>query len=435
MDTSGRVPPHSVEAERAVLGSIILDNRAISRVRGIMLEEDFYYESHRRIYRSMIALKAKGEPIDPVTLGTNLLDSGELERVGGALALNDLLDGVATVANIEHYAKQISNKAIIRRMMYAAQEIVAAGYAGQVDFDEFINSSRSSIVRAAAGAVDISSGARKIDEDLKEAWKQITENNEPDGLIKTGIAAIDRTTGGLFPGLLTVLAARPAMGKSCVGLNIGINVAKQRKKVMLITMEDTRYFVVLRLLARFSDIDLQKLTLRTVIPNDYPRVLQGVTGLSSLPFWVDDTSSLSIDQIKTRVAMHHEEHGLDLLVIDHLLEIDAEAENETQKVSKAAAGARDIAKDLGIPVLLLHQLNRGVESRSDKRPMLSDLKQAGKVEEVCRQAWFLYRPGYYTAEEEERRDLQLIVAKSNHGKTGTVKLWGRSFAHVYPRMG
>jgi replicative DNA helicase len=195
--------------------------------------------------------------------------------------------------------------------------------------------------------------------------------------------------------------------------------------VLLITMEDTRYFVVLRLLARFADIDLTQLTLRTVKTDSYHRLVDAINVLSGLPFDVLDASSLSTDQIRAVTSTYKEQYGLDLLIVDHLLETEEEAENETQRVTKAAKGYRDIAKDEHIPVLLLHQLNRAVEMRSDKRPILSDLKQAGKVEEAARVVWFLYRGGYYAGGEAEdhRRDAELIVAKSSHGPTGTVKLW------------
>lgn len=428
-----KVPPHDAQAERALLGSTLMDNKVLLRVGGIVQPEDFYYEQHRRIFAAMRALASARTPIDPVTLGTRLLESGELDKIGGAMAINDLLDGTATAANAEHYAQKIAEKAVVRRLLYAASEVVATAYSGYEDFNAFVAAARESIVKAAVATQDTANAPRKIDEDLKEAWRNITEGREMEGVIKTGIDTVDRTTGGLFPGLLTVLAGRPSMGKSCVGLNIAINVAKQGKKVLLLTMEDTRYFVVLRLLARFADIDLQRLTLSMAGREDYPSILNAITKLTDLPFWVDDTSGLTVDQIRSRVAAHREEHGLDLLVVDHLLEIDADAENETLKVSKAAAGARDIAKELYIPVLLLHQLNRGVEQRSDKRPMLSDLKQTGKVEEVARQVWFLFRPAYYDGDgDESRRDIQMIIAKSNHGRTGVAKLWG-DLSRMYVR--
>jgi len=419
------VPPNDAAAEQAILGAVMLDNRVLSRIGGGIRDEDFYYESNRRIYQAMQQLKNKMTPIDPVTLGTHLRDSGMLESIGGAMAINKLVDDIATVANVEHYAKIVSNKAVVRKMLYAAKEIVANAYIGTMDFDEYIAQSRTAIVKAAASSIRKEGGPRRIDEDLKDAIRDIMEGKEPPGLVKTGINNIDLTVGGLFAGLLTVLAARPAMGKSCLALNVGINVALSGKKVLVITLEDTRYFLTLRLLSRFADVDLQALTLRSVHPDSYPRLIQGVTKLSGLPFWVDDTSGMSVDQIRTLVHAHKEEHGLDLLIVDHILEIGADAENETARVSKVAAGSRDLVKELNIPGLYLHQLNREVEKRPGKRPVLADLKQAGKVEEVARSGWMLYRPAYYEDDEDDtRRDVQLIVAKSSHGKTGNIRLWG-----------
>ena len=419
-----RVPPHDLAAELAALGAVLIDNAALPTITGLVKPADFYFAKHGLILQAMIDLRATGMPIDQITIAGHLRDRGEYDRAGGISTLSAITDGASTSANAAHYARVIAEKATVRAVLVAAQEVAAKACDGYGKFDDFVSEARSKITLA-AGRLELGrDGPRGISDDLKAAYLDISEQRVPTGLVRTGIDTIDRATGGLFPGLLTVLAGRPSMGKSCLGLNIGINVARQGKRVLYVTMEDTRYFVVLRLLSRFADCDLTALTLRTVHPDAYPRLLHAITQLDGLPFYVDDASRLTPEQIHARAANLRETNGLDLVIIDHLMEVKAEGESDTARVSNAVEGIRDIVKELNIPGLLLHQLNRGVEMRADKRPTMADLKQTGRVEEVCRAAWFLYRPAYYDGDDLDRRDIQLIVGKANHGRTGTVKLWG-----------
>lgn len=423
--TEGRVPPYDREAERAILGAVLLNNYALEKVRASLTAEDFYVEAHRRVYVAMIDMAMRSEPVDHVTLGSELIKRGDMEKIGGPMALDGLTDSVATIANVDHYAEIVRRKAAVRRMIYAAQEVAASGFANSGSEEEYLEGARSSVARAAQFAAG--DGPVKIDQDLSELWNELQQAGDPPGLVKTGIDIIDRVTGGLWAGQLYVVAGRPGMGKSAFGVNIATNVALGGKKVLYITMEDVRKFVVRRMLARFADIDLHDLTLRNVrSPEQWKRITDAMTRLNQQhPLWLEDSGGLTSSAVAQIAAAHRAIHGLDLLVVDHLSEYADTGESETSITTRAAQRTRDVAKELSIPVILLAQLNRKVEERPNKRPMLPDLRQSGAIEQVARNVWFLYRPSYYSNDEDadERRDLELIVAKASHGKTGTLRLW------------
>ena len=416
-----KAPPADITAETALLGSILLDNRVMKKALLEISAEHFYLEKHRTIFEAMHRLWSTGTPIDAVTIVSDLKDAGTYERMGGAMTLAQLTDQVSTVVHAPAYAKRIRHKAAARNVVYTALEIANEGFEGVADIDEYLATARARMTEASSGLVSLD-GPKKIDDLLTVAYNDVASGKLPEGVAPTGIANLDFTTSGLWPGLLTVLAGRPGMGKSAFVLNVAINVAKSGRKVLYITMEDTRYFVVLRLLARFADVDLQGLMSRNLSPDGLARLVQGMVPLTNQPFWVDDTSGITSTQIAARVANFKEQHGLDLLVVDHLGEVTDTAESETAAISRAARNFRDLAKELHIPVLLASQLNRKVEDRPDKRPRLADLRQSGTIEQMARFVWFLYRPGYYSG-DEDAKDVQLIVAKASHGKTGTIRLF------------
>lgn len=430
----GRVPPYSMEAETACIGSILLNNDVLSKVAAALRTEDFYVDAHRRIYEAISELASSNKPIDIVTLGERLKEKGDLEKIGGAIALNNLTDAVAATANVEHYAGIVRDSAAVRKMIYSAQEVAAKGFsAAMQDPGKYLSESRVAVTEAAS-ALTGTGLPRQVDGDLSQVIRDLEEAEQPKGLVKTGVEPIDQLTGGLFPGLLYVLGGRPSMGKSALGLNIATNVTRNDKKVLYMTPEDTRYFVILRQLARFADVDLTDLVLRNIKPDDWPRIVEGAVQISGKPLWVDDTPSRTADQIRQVVAMHQAQHGTELVVFDHLGEIrdDDNSESKTLATESAVMACRDMAKELNIPFLLLVQLNRGVESRTDKRPTLADLRQSGAIEQIARNVWFIYRRGYYEKDCAEDPDVQLIVAKANHGKTGTIKLWSK-LSRMYMR--
>lgn len=421
MTEAGHKPPFDQQAEESVLGSVLLNNDALANVLPILRPEHFYVRSNRVVYQAMVDLGGQGKSLDAVTIGTHLKAKGELKKIGGAVALNNLTDQIVTSVRAGEYARIVRDLHAQRSVIYAAQEIIAKGYSGVSNTEEYLTESQKAIALAASSAT-YGGGPRQIDADIKEIFGDLETGREPEGIVKTGIPIIDHITGGLWPGLLTVVAGRPSMGKSCFVLNVAANVALSGKKVLYFTLEDVRKYTVRRLLSRFANIDLTDLTLRKITDTQWPNLIQAANNLSgNKPLWIEDASALSSSAIHQIAAAHKMLHGLDLLIIDHLGEV-SERGDQTERASKAAATCRDIAKALGIPVLLASQLNREVEKRPNKRPQLADLKQSGRIEEVARSVWFLYRPGYYDGDEKSRQ-LELIVAKANHGKTGTLKHW------------
>lgn len=430
----GRIPPYDRAAEAACLGAILLNNEAFGVVSSILRPEQFYVESHRRIYEAIVDLAREGAPIDSVTLGTQLMDKGDLEKIGGAVVLSSLTDAVATAANVDHYAETVRDHAAVRAVIYAAQEIVATGFSGGMEsVPSYLSTARSAMIKASAALVG-SGGPRTVEGDVRQIVKDIELGVPLKGLVQTGIENIDKLTGGLHPGLLYVIGARPAMGKSCFVLNVATNAALAGKRVLYITLEDVIYLVTLRLLARFSDIDLDDLVLRQIKEAEWPNLIHAANKVSNFSLWLEDAPALTGDRIRQIAAMHQNSKGLDLLVVDHLGEISPEGKPSslTEETEAAAKAMRDIAKELGIPVLLAVQLNRGVENRNDKRPTLADLRQSGAIEQIARCVWFLYRRGYYVQDCEDDPDTQLIVAKANHGKIGTIKLWS-DLSRMYMR--
>lgn len=427
-----RIPPYDASAEAAVLGAILLDNARSVEVAAALSPGDFYLEAHRRIYETMVELADRGSAIDAVVLGSALRDAGHLEKIGGAVVIAGLTDACAVPSQAETYARIVHEKAVARRVIYSAQEIVAEGYSirSEDELMEWLGSVRERIALASE-VRGLSEGPKKIDQDLVQAYEEIASGKLPEGVVKTGISTLDDMIGGLWPGLMTVLAARPGMGKTAIGINIAINAVLAGRKVLYLTLEDTRMNLVLRLLARFSNVDLLNLIHRRVRPEDYGGIIKGINALSGINLWVDDTAGMDTTKIRAMVAAHKLRYGLDLLVVDHLHEINEKADDPTESVSIAATRTRDLAKDLNIPALLLAQLNREVEKRTDKRPIMSDLRQAGKIEEAARSILFLYRAGAYR-NDPDSRELEIVVAKQTHGRTGMARAWV-DLPHMYVR--
>jgi len=420
--TEGRVPPYDKQAEGACLGAVLLNNDALPIVGGAISDQsDFYVDAYRRIYNAMLELSRAGSVIDAVTLGNELIKRGDLDKIGGPMIIGELTDSVATVANVEHYAKIVKEQAAVRRMIYAAQEIVARGFGRVENVSEYLAAARKSVTLAATtGSME---GPVKIGEELAGLINDLETGKMPPGLVRTGIENVDTLTGGLWPGLLTIVGGRPGMGKSAFVLNMLTNAALDGRHTLYIPTEDARRYVTMRELARFADVDLNDLMMRTVHPDDWRPIMSAANKIHGLPLWVDDTPGLSSERIGQIAALHKQLHGLDLLVVDHLGELTDKGDNQTHSIENAAKGCRDIAKELDIPVVLACQLNREVEHRRDRRPSLHDLRQSGAIEQAARVVWFVYRRGYYKQGCEEDPDMQLIVAKATHGKTGTIRLW------------
>jgi replicative DNA helicase len=418
----GRVPPYSKDAEEAVLGAILLNNDALDIVCTLVRSESFYVETHRRIFNSMLHCAADGYEIDAVTLGNQLIKAGDLEKIGGPMALEGLTERCAAVANVEHYARIVAEMEAVRRMIYTAQQIVAEGYGDHDQAATYIANAQSLVA-----SVEMRHAAKPetLQTDLHQVFSELEIGKKPEGVVPTGIEGLDGALGGLWPGMMTVLAARPSMGKSCCGENIAVNVAMSGSRVLRLDLESTRQIAARRLIARFAEVDLLKLMLNQITKEELGRVLGACSKLSQLPLWVKDMTQRTPDDIRSAVMAHKNRHGLDLLVVDHLRKINGKGRSPTEVMSDASDSMSRLAQEINVPLLMLAQLNRNVEGRPDKRPTLSDLRQSGTVEEDARTVIFLYRPGYYSGESDTDRRCEAIIAKASNGKTGTVPLWFR----------
>lgn len=439
MSSAPRVPPYSAAAEAAVLGAVLLDNTAWMTVRATVQEEDFYLEGHRVIYRTIGALLDGGSVVDAVTLGERLRQEDALDRVGGAAALAGLTDQATVGAAVAHHARLVADQAAVRRMIYAAQEVAATGYAYSGDAAEYLDAARSAVVRAAQQG-SAREAPRPLDADFRAIYRTLEGGRVPPEVVRTGITVIDRATGGLWPEL-TMLGARPGMGKSCLALNIGINAAQQGRKVCYLTLEDCREIVAIRTLARFSGVPAEDIRQNTVPRERYGALLEGIRRASGHPLRVGDTPSLSASQIAQIVARERDQHGLDLLIVDLLTELRLtrrKGDTDTLAIEEAARTLRDLTREWNLPILLLHQLNRGMEGQQDRRPGLEHLRRSGDLEGIARAVWLMYRPAYYLAQKDQtgeadlRRDGELIVAKANHGRTGLLFLY-LDLARMYVR--
>jgi len=426
--SSNRTPPHDSTAEKAILGALLIKEDLLAVVGHRLMPEYFYESRHRLAYTAMLELAATGVEIDPVTVGSSIQAANPrfTEEFQGGKYFGDMIDACCAPANVDRYVEIVTNLAACRAMIEVSCAITAEGFELSKPPAEYLASAQSLVAEVSERFAPVAP-PRTLTQDIQQLLAELERNELPKGVVPTGIASVDRQSGGLWPGLLTVLAARPSMGKSMTALNIAANAAMAGRKVMLISLEDTRQFVAMRMVSRLADIDLLNLVLRRVPKDAFRRVIDAGNIVSPLPLAVEEVRGLTSMQILQMAAAHKNRNGLDLLVIDHLGHVRDEGESDTARVSHAVCGLSDAAARLNVPVLLCHQLNREVEKRSEKRPQLSDLRQSGEIEQEARFVWFLYRPAYYSGSENSEDDprMEMIVAKANHGKCGTIRLWCR----------
>lgn len=407
-------PPHSVEAERAVLGVVMLNNATVADAMSLLVPDSFYVPNHRQIFAACLELWP-GEMIDPVSLYEHLERKVELAYLSG------LLDDVVTSATISHHAGIVADLALTRRVMFAGQQIADMGRANPPDVQEYASNARNMISDAGAGA-GRKQALVSLSEGLSGIAGEILDSKGVTGRLKTGFSSIDSLAGGLYSDLLTVLAGRPSMGKSALALNIAVNVARGGNKVAYFSLEDARQFLQRRIIARLADVPLSKIIHGGVKSEKYSQVLNAIKIMDNLPLWVSDRGQ-SVAEIRQSAWAQHVSTGLDLIVIDHLGYI-SDPGKEYEVVSAATRSFAFLAKELHVPVLLLVQLNRAVGSAKDGNiPTLKNLRGSGKIEEDARAVWFAHRPWYYDSEDGDPNEFRLIVAKNSHGPTGVATLW------------
>jgi replicative DNA helicase len=430
------VPPQNLEAEESVLGAMMLSPGAIGAVSEILDASDFYRESHAKVYRASLALYAKGEPVDAITLTDELEERGELEDVGGRVRLHELAALVPATANASHYARIVRETATLRGLIRAGGEIARLGWERPGEAGDLVD--RAEQVVFDLSQARVSGEFTHIDQLLKESFERITqlyEAGEELSGVPSGFRDIDRLTSGFQAGNLIIVAARPSMGKSALGLCMAANIAvKHQHPVALFTLEMSKAEVTQRLMCSEAKVESQRLRTGKLAPDDWPRLTAACDKLAKAPIYVDDTGSINMMEIRSKARRLKSRHpDLGLIVVDYLqlMSSAGNAENRVQEVSQISRSLKILARDLDVPIVALSQLSRAVEQRTDKRPILSDLRESGSIEQDADLVAFIYRDEYYNEESDQQGLAEVILAKHRNGPTDSLKL---SFLKRYAKF-
>ncbi|MEW4372421.1 replicative DNA helicase [Paenibacillus kandeliae] len=422
-----RVPPQNLEAEQAVLGAILLQAEALISVMERVDTEDFYDKSHQLIYDAMVNLGEENQPIDLITLTSLLQDRSQLEDIGGVSYLAKLANAVPTAANVDYYAQIIEEKSMLRRLIRTATQIVSEGYTGGEDVGSMLGDAERKILeisnrRTGSGFIAI----RDVLMEVFEKVETLSENSGNTTGIPTGFIDLDKMTAGFQRSDLIIVAARPSVGKTAFALNIAQNVAVRAKEtVAIFSLEMSAAQLVQRMICAEANLDASVMRTGDFKEEDWMKLTMGIASLSESEIYIDDTPGIMVSEIRAKCRRLQKEKGLGMIVIDYLQLISGRGkagENRQQEVSEISRTLKQIARELHVPVIALSQLSRGVEQRQDKRPMMSDLRESGSIEQDADIVSFLYRDDYYNQETEKKNIIEIIIAKQRNGPVGTVEL-------------
>ncbi len=431
-----RVPPQSVEAEQATLGAMLAEREAIARVVDLLESDDFYSPQHQMLYRAMVDLFNDSDPVDVVTLQARLQDRGQLEAAGGTSYLIDLQEAAPTAAAVGNYAKIVREKATLRALIRAGGEIQSSAQsAGDEDVETIVDRAEQTVF--SVGERTITPAFTPIRDLLGETYDRIDEMQEshrPGTGLLTGYDDLDSLTSGLQPSDLVVIAARPSMGKTALALNIAASVAKsQNMTVAVFSLEMAKEQLALRLLCSEAGVNQQNIRQGYIDRGDMDRIAIAASRLYKAPVYLDDSPTMNVLQMRGKARRLRAEHGLDLIIVDYLQLVSGYGrfENRTQEISQVARSLKALARELRVPVVALSQLSRAVEARGHpRRPLLSDLRESGSIEQEADVVAFIYRPAYYGPEElraanyleTDQNIAEILVAKQRNGPTGVVRL-------------
>ncbi len=431
-DSEGtRVFPHSLEAERAVLGGVLLDPEAIHRVSEALSEEDFYKESHRLLFRAMAAQARSGSPIDVLTLSERLGE--DLSRVGGFTALAMLTDAIPSTANLSSYCDIVKQKSLLRQLLRTAQDIEEQVYQGPSEVSEVLDFAERSIFQLSEfrTARQVARLSVVVDEAFAHIQKLYESGKSITG-VPTGFEDMDRMTAGFQPGDLIILAARPSMGKTAFSLNIAQNAAiRYGRPVAYFSLEMGREQLVMRLLCSEARINAHRLRTGQLRQEEWPKLMEAIELFYTKDnVFIDDTAQLTITEMRSKCRRLKAEFGIDLIMVDYLQLMSGgqNVNSREQEVSAISRGLKALAKELKVPVVALSQLNRSLESRSDKRPMMSDLRESGAIEQDADMIMFIYRDEVYNENSPDKGVAEIIIGKQRNGSVGTMRLaWLNEF--------
>ena len=422
-----RIPPQNVEAEQAVLGAMLLSHDAVIVAMEKLQSQDFYRDVHRIIFEAMEHLHRENKEIDVITLPDELKRMKKLDDVGGLEYVLNLPNLVGSAANIEYYANIVAEKALARNLISTCTELTTEAYDGQKETEALLDDAERRILQLSdtKNRGDFASVGAVVEVTLDKITK-LYENKAGLTGLPTGFRALDRMTSGLQPSDLILVAARPSMGKTAFTLNIAQNVGvRQHKTVAFFSLEMSQEQLVQRLLCQIAHIDSQKLrTGQLNSDEEWTRLTDACDKLYESPIYIDDTPGISVAEMRSKARRLKSEHGLDLIIVDYLqLMQGRNAESRQQEISEISRSLKALARELKVPLIALSQLSRSVESRQDKRPMLSDLRESGALEQDADIVSFLYREDYYDKETENQHITEVILAKHRNGPVGSVKLY------------
>jgi len=451
----GRVPPHDLDAEGAVISAVMVDPGALDKVNEFLKPEHFYSEAHRRIFEACVELSSTGRPVDVVQVATWLRDRERLAQVGGMAYLTEVLNTAPAVANVTAYGKTIHEKWRVRQLILTCQRVTSQGYAGYGEAQSFIDGAEQAVYDIARTRE--SSSVYMLRDVMRDTFKKIEKANARGRRITgiaTGFDRYDRMTSGLHDGELTIVAARPGMGKTSLVLNMAANVASPQQLesahdpnerweepgygVVVFSLEMPREQIVNRMLCSEAKVDVSRVRTGMLTPSDWSKLTQAASHLGSLSIWVDDTPALALLELRSKVrrlqadydrvdeATGEKKQRIGLVMVDYLqlMRGRENANSREQEISEISRGLKQLAKELSLPVIALSQLNRAVETRGEKskRPQLSDLRESGAIEQDADNICFIYRDEYYNKETADRNVAELIVAKQRNGPVDTVRV-------------
>ena len=440
-----RVPPQNIEAEQSVLGSVLIEQSSIAKISDLLTPEDFYREAHRRIYRAAMGLFERGEAIDFITVTDVLRRENSLEQVGGISYITSLANGVPTAANIAFHAKLVQEKALLRRLINAATDIASMGYAESEEVERVLDQAEQKILEVATRK--IGQDFQPIKEIIFSTLDKIDEMHKAKGGItgiSTGFTDLDKLTGGFQRSDLILIAARPSMGKTAFVLNVAQHMAtKDKKSVAIFSLEMPKEQLAMRMLCAEGLIDSQRFRTGSMTSEEWSHLVDAADRLSGSSMYIDDTANVTAIELRNKARRISKEHGLDCIIVDYLQLMDGGAhsriDNRQQQISDISRSMKALARELRVPVIALSQLSRGPETRTSRKPMLSDLRESGSLEQDADLVAFLYREDYYNPETEKKNITELIISKNRNGPTETIELYFHKnftrFTDSSPRQG
>lgn len=429
--SSLRVPPQNIDAEKSILGAVLLDKDAIIKIADILAPEDFYDNRHGLIFQAIVMLFNKRMPIDIITLSEILESTDQLDKVGGSSYLADIVNQTPSAANIVHYAQIVRDKAVLRRLITTGSEITELGYVEEDDLSETLDKAEQSLFSVTQKSLKNKFTA--IKDILTEAFDRIDKihKDKDKGAIRgvaSGFKDLDNLTSGFQNSDLIILAARPSMGKTSLALNLAENAAIEEKiPVAVFSLEMSKDQLVDRLLSSQAGVDSWKLRTGNLSDEDFPKIGYAMGVLSEAPIFIDDAAGANIMEIRAKARRMQMEHGLGLIIVDYLQLMSGHSKssegNRVQEISEISRGLKGLARELNVPIIALSQLSRNVEHRDDKRPQLSDLRESGSIEQDADIVMFIYRDDYYNSDSDRKGVTELLVRKHRNGPTGNVDLF------------